>query len=712
MASTVQIVPKHRYADVETIINDYTAVENIDNPAEADSSIKQCYAVISGYGIDNVWLKMTSRSQAEATFGKSNFRKYGQPYMQALSVLDQNNSAVWLMRVMPENATYSNVLIYVGFKVDSSEDYANAHDRKFRIKFTYEYLDELVSRKALLEKLNAEGGSLDAEGYKIYPFMAFNSAGRGDKGNLYGIRLSQNISYEKEFGIKMYNYEILYKENGLKLVATYVGTNVTSPKYTSEIPTLIDDVIDMYAKGDYPVEVSVNEEVSNLIYEEYVEFAKELHNDLEAEYAEKVEAYNLPADVISGVVPPADEEEKAKVEELWAIDAEIVATATSNIPDVDEFDIIYGREIGTTDMIAGVAYPEALTDDIDITSEDYDPNDYSESDNLVDFGSTAGVALVGGSNGYFDNPRVEELSDGMTKKWTFQEEVDLCYKNAYAGVYDGKILSKSRTPITVLWDANYSYEVKAAIAALGELRDDCRVMLDAGFIDTINKSVVNTLIRKYAGFNHYRESVDIESYYYREPETMKKCRVTCSYYLAPQYVNHVNIYGEHIPFVKEYATVSGHIKNTVTPVVEEYMTEIKDLLHDNRFNFFECVNENVFRRSTQNTRQTNNTDLLQESNVFILYNLKRQISIDAQSQLYNFADESVRQTFCEFEKAKYASWVGEKLQSFDITFSTSKYEFENSILHLYIDIVFRGLTLHVIDEIDINKRTYTSDIEE
>lgn len=712
MASTVQIVPKHRYADTEIIVNDYSAVINDDIPVEEDTSIKQAYAVNTGYGVDNVWLKMTSRAQAEAAFGKSNFRKYGQPYMQALRVLDQNNSSVWLMRVMPENATYANTLISIGYKIDSAEDYPDAHNRKFRIKFVSKNIEDLTKRSDLTTLLNAAKKTVDAEGYTLIPFMAINSAGRGVNGDLYGVRLSQNITYEKEFGIKMYNYEILCKENGLKLVATYVGCNVTSPKYTSEITTLIDDVLETYNKGDYPVDISVNEEVTYEVYDAYVEFAKQLHSELEAEYAEKVEAYNIPADVISGVVPPADDEEKAKVEELWAIDAQIVATADSNLPDVDEFDLIYGREVGSTEMITGLAFPEALTDDIDITAEDYDPNDYTSSDNLVNFSTTSGVPMVGGGDGYFANPRTEEQIDGTVKQWTRQEEVDECYKNAYAGVYDAKILSKNRTPITVFWDANYSFEVKNAIAALAEVRDDCRVMLDAGFVDSLNSSSVKTLIRKYAGFNHYRETIDIESYYYREPETMKKCRVTVSYYLAPQYVNHVNVYGEHIPFVKEYATISGHIKGTVTPVVEEYMEDVKNTLADNRFNFFEVENENIFRRAIQNTRQVENTDLLQESNAFILYNLKRLVRKDANTQLYNFADESVRQSFCERERTKYASWVGEKLESFDCTFATSKYEFENSILHLYIDIVFRGLTLHVIAEIDINKRTYTSDIEE
>lgn len=711
MSSTVQIVPKHRYADVDVIINDYSAVANDEIQATVDTSIKQCYAVTAGYGKDNTWLKFSSRAAAEATFGKSNFRKYGQPYMQALAVLDQNNSSVWLMRVMPENADYANVLIYVGFKVDKAEAYPDAHNRKFRIKFTYENLEDLGDRQTLLDKFK-KSPEVDAEGYKMYPYMAINCAGRGSNGNLYSVRISQNVNYEREFGIKMYNYEIIYKENGVKLVAQYVGANVSSPKYSAEIPTFIDDVIDAYNPGEYPVELSVNEEVTNLIYEEYYKFASNLKADLEAEYAEKFEEYNLPADVISGITPPATEAQAKQLEELTAIEAEIVAMSASNIPDVDEFDIVYGREVGTTELIAGLAFPEPLTDDIDITADDYDANDYTSSDNLVDFSSTVGISLVGGDNGYFDNPRLEQLGDGSTKQWTYEDEVTACYVNAYSGVYDSRILSKNRTPVTVFWDANYPMEVKNAIAELADIRDDCRVMLDAGFVDTLNNSSIRTLIRKFAGFNHYRESIDIESYWYREPDTQKKCRVTCSFYLAPQYVNHVNVYGEHIPFVKEYATVSGHIKNTITPVVEEYMEDFKDRLADNRFNYFECVSENIFRRSIQNTRQPENTDLLQENNVFILYNLKRLISQDAQSQLYNFADESVRQSFCEFERAKYKSWVGEKLESFDINFSTSKYEFENSILHLYIDVVFRGLTLHVIAEIDINKRTYTAGITE
>ena len=102
------------------------------------------------------------------------------------------------------------------------------------------------------------------------------------------------------------------------------------------------------------------------------------------------------------------------------------------------------------------------------------------------------------------------------------------------------------------------------------------------------------------------------------------------------------------------------------------------------------------------------TDLIEENNVTTLYTLKREIERDISDRLYDFADESSRTVFANYEKAKYASWVGTKLQSLDISFTANEWESAHSILHCYLAIVFRGLQKRAIVEIDINKRTYTS----
>jgi hypothetical protein len=173
-------------------------------------------------------------------------------------------------------------------------------------------------------------------------------------------------------------------------------------------------------------------------------------------------------------------------------------------------------------------------------------------------------------------------------------------------------------------------------------------------------------------------------------------------------VDHVNTNGYHIPFVKENCQLSGHVKDSLQPVVEEYNTDIKESLYDNRFNYFECMSENVFQRAVQNTTQKANTDLLEENNAAILAVLKRTIEKDIQSQIYNFADESIRSAFINSETAVFGDWEGRVVESLELSFSVSEYEFNHSILHLYLAVVFRGLTKKCIVEIDINKRTYSS----
>ena len=70
----------------------------------------------------------------------------------------------------------------------------------------------------------------DEEGYSVLPFMRIRSMGRGKYGNNYTVKLSQNINYEKEFGIKMYNFDILSIEGGLTKIANYVGAFASSTK--------------------------------------------------------------------------------------------------------------------------------------------------------------------------------------------------------------------------------------------------------------------------------------------------------------------------------------------------------------------------------------------------------------------------------------------------------------------------------------------------
>ena len=129
--------------------------------------------------------------------------------------------------------------------------------------------------------------------------MTVNYAGRGVCGDYYSMRISQALTYEKELGIKMYNFEAINSENGIAKDANYVGALVSSSKYSVESTTLIDDVLADAEVGIAPIDVKVNEDAVEEIYNAYVKFIKELHNDCVAEYETKLDKYKNKIDIKS-----------------------------------------------------------------------------------------------------------------------------------------------------------------------------------------------------------------------------------------------------------------------------------------------------------------------------------------------------------------------------------------------------------------------------
>lgn len=717
MAQSIQIVPKFSFPYAETVINDYTEVSNANLETTVDNSIKQVYVVTSSKGIDNTWVSKSTRLSAEKTFGVSNFKKFGQPLMQALKVLEQPNSQVWMMRVMPEHAAYSNAILSTFYKADTKDVITDAHLRKFRIKLCSKSVENATNASDFKKKIGIYGDSpsntsyKDAEGYSQIPTMGVRTSGRGKYGDTYSIRVNSNTSYEKEYGIKMYNFEVINSENGLEKEANYVGSTVTSSKYGVETTTLINDILGDVEKGVAPVDVYVIEDNVETLYNEYIKWVKELHKDLEEEYKEKSNEYAIPKEQMNGTEPVSDDN-KEHYEELKEIENMINATLDSELPDLDEFDLFRGEKVASTDLLPGIFYPKKLTSDVDTTAPDYKEEDYTTSD-IVDFSSVTGLRLSNGSNGEFDTPRsIKDDVTGKTVNWTYDDEVTYCMEQAFDCVYDKKILSARRIKLTVMWDANYPFSVKQKLVDLALIRNDCRVHLDCGILTSLSASEFKTLSSKYSIFDDKLVSTDIHNYYTKESSTNKNVNVTISYFLAPKYIEHLTNVGFHVPFVKENCQLSGHVRDSLYPIIEEYDKEFKEKLYDNRFNYFECISENVFQRAVQNTRQVANTDLLEENNVTILYRLKSEVEADIDGEIYNFADERVRQEFVEAEKAKYKDWIGTILESFNIKFATSPYEKERSILHAYIEIVFRGLTKKAIVEIDINKRSVSTTTDE
>lgn len=715
MAQTIQIVPRFSFPYVETVINDYTVYDDtVTDYGISDPTVRYIFPFVSPKGIDNKFIRKRGRVNIVSAYGESNHKLYGQPLMQTLEVAKSPYAEIWCMRVMPENATAAHKVIDAYYLADDSGD---ASARKFRVKFTAraagEDDDPIITEadlKAFAKKhVGTAAGTIyvDGEGYTEVPgVIRMHSAGRGKYGNAYRVRFSQNMNYEADYGVKFYTVEILSTEKGFVKTSTYVGGAVTSSKYNTA--THINDILDDQAEGVVPVFVKTDEDAITDIFDAYIAWLTNLIPDLQDEYDAKYAEYAIPEGMMDGTINVTTEYAD-RVAELTAIQAKInYAVNATTVWDPDQFDLFFGRQVGSLEDDPFIAFPDKLDDSVDTSADDYAAADYTQSD-IIDLSGLTGLRLESGSDGYFENPRTFQDVDPITGEvttvqWTRDDEIAHCYLQAFSGEYDAKILSHVRIGVDALWDANYPFEVKNALVSLATLRNDSICYLDCGISSSFGVNALENIIKDYAVFNDFRVSKNIQQYVTREDSTKKRITVTMTYFLASQFANHLVINGGHIPFVRRYCQLSGHVAGSLYPCVEDYDSSLKERLVQNRFNYFEALAENVFQRAVQNTSQVQSSDLLEENNVITLFEIKRSVEADIRDRLYDFSDQNTRADFKAYEAAKFQGWGGKKVQSVDIEFSMNAFENQRSILHAYVAVVFRGLQKRAILEIDVNPR--------
>lgn len=660
MPADFQIVPAWQQPHVQTYIYDNTFwTDDTDN----DNEIKFISAFMSSRGIDNKLIKVKDAKTFLNIFGGLNFAKYGQPQLNAYAELKNANADVWCMRVMPENASYANAIISLCYKTDAATG-------KFTIKFVSDYVENLTGYKYRAPEgmyhtedekfsdtkrtyelegledelikvdpdaiLKAKAATLkttepDGDGYVKIPIMRVYASGRGSYGNGMRFRVVNNVEYEKDYGIKVYEFEAIGTTNGLKIMSRYYGSAYTSPRYDESI--LIGDVITDMETGYNHLYIQTDEEAFEEVYDAFSTFMDSLDDSLKD---------------------------------------------SNGIPEIDEFDPFFGLICQT--------YTAHKNINFDITSE-----------NAISLDAATGLVLYGGSDGDFS-----DLNTAAERT----KAIDNAYINAFNGTWDRIILAPRRVPAVALLDANYSLEVKKALYELMVVRDDAPCYFDAGIMN--DTSELRAMIRDFKTFTSRLANKDFQHYKVRDPITKKKIAVTTTYFYAQNMANHFLRFGYHIPFVKRYCTLNGHIKNSLRPAIEIIDMELKEELYNARFNYFEAIAENEFAKGCQNTAQPGNSDLLEISNVHSLYRLKRIIENDCHDRLYNFAEAEERKSFKDYEEAKFADWVGTILQSFSIEFSMTPWEAERSILHCYVAIQFRTLNKRTIVEIDVNKRDFTA----
>jgi hypothetical protein len=313
-----------------------------------------------------------------------------------------------------------------------------------------------------------------------------------------------------------------------------------------------------------------------------------------------------------------------------------------------------------------------------------------------------GIALENGHDGSLT------VDENMTveNELVHDDVVDQMYLDAFNGITNSVIGSKRRMPVRFILDAGYSQEVKRAMVALALKRYDAFLHLDSGLLTTATELL-------YWGQEMYDVddriiSKNAQCWQIRDPFSGKRIPVTQTYMLASLLPNHIYNIGDQVPLVGEkYAKLTGAIKNTLMPIIDGDDLELKDNLYDLRVNYIEAIDEQTFIRATQQTSQQEETDCSEEHNVYMLLNMKRIIERKMQSLLYNFAEPEDRVRFAD-EANNALRFYKEKVRGFQIRFAMSPYEEERSILHCYLDVVFKTIAKRGVIEINIHNRILSS----
>ena len=354
-----------------------------------------------------------------------------------------------------------------------------------------------------------------------------------------------------------------------------------------------------------------------------------------------------------------------------------------------EFDPFFGLDKNTR-----TALPN-----LDIKS-DADADPAASGETAISVSSTTGVALLGGSDGSL------AADADPTER---QNALNNLYLSAYNGTLDPQIKSKNRFPTTFIMDANFSKDVKLAIANLAIKRGDCMAMLDCG-IGITTKASVKAYVDENFGSSVNNRVVCIEPYCMkvRDPYTSKAVTVTSTYWLSSRYPVHIQEWnGKHRPLAgNTFGIIDGYIRDSVYPIFDEDLdSTVMDELAEAHINFAKYNANQVVVRAMQDTKQTKQTNLSEQNNVLILLDIKRDCERLCAAYEYDFSEPTDIARFNTDIEIIAARYRDAQVRSINAYFDKNNWESERNILHLYVEMVHKDLVKITIIEIDVNRST-------
>ena len=427
-------------------------------------------------GEDNVLKFIGSRADFIAEFGEPNISVYGKNYGQgpyfAYNYLGESG-ALYFMRVLSDNATFSNVRIDATF---------GATDTTAGMQITY------------VEGMNtvSEFGTNLQQSGTTYPICFLRPIGRGQWYNKLGVRLTEvaNPTLWDQYILDIYERQLDGQD--VIIESFQISFNPLARDGAGESLWVVD-VLNLYStimKAEMYISKSL--ETYSVGYDINIrEYDKDIGATSAVTTAGAAEITDIKQDFSdwesgSGPADFCIIVKDAKGNEVWgwlgaasgsddetiAVYSDRMLTSQSWNGDTASFDPLSDLEYRVKKSYGSVA--QAFTSSIPAPIKKGTDGDLLQADGSLD-----------------------------------TNEAVMLLNQAYSGIIDDTVLDNENTYFSMVFDCGYPSDVKSAISTLCQTRRDCVAIIDNGDNPTVNLSLANR--NNVNTFNNYFVAI-YESY--------------------------------------------------------------------------------------------------------------------------------------------------------------------------------------------------------
>lgn len=262
----------YSHPHIGVYIEDNTTVEENDTTSTDTTIASDPFSIMQigrfAKGRDNVLLSFDNWSSFYNEFGAPNYKLYGQAAYNVHAALTNNPGLcrVYAMRVMPDNATYSNITILASYKwgeytVPSAEGVEPAVKKNgMIIKFTAQTVNNLSTPASLKTYASAKYAAPqeDASTATTSALFGFNALGRGKYGNALRVRFGDMTPYDDDPVNKSFKVDVLEYTSSLNVKESYTGKfNEIAFSTVTKSSVYLEDMVNDPDTGSSKIEMHV-----------------------------------------------------------------------------------------------------------------------------------------------------------------------------------------------------------------------------------------------------------------------------------------------------------------------------------------------------------------------------------------------------------------------------------------------------------------------